>query len=59
MGRDTPDDEQETGKSDAKICTCNADEKASENMGISEYNAAVFCCKVFCVYLYILTLLCF
>lgn len=24
MGRDTPDDEQETGKSDAKICTVHA-----------------------------------
>lgn len=36
MGRDTPDDEQETGKSDAKICTCNGGKKASENMGISE-----------------------
>lgn len=36
MGRDTPDDEQETGKFDAKICTCNDGKKASENMGTSE-----------------------
>lgn len=52
MGRDTPDDEQETGKSDANICTCNAGKKASESMGISVYNSAVFCCKDICAYHY-------